>query len=418
MNLDFKRDMEFIGGSFNLKDIFTKNSSWDKFWLKNAPHMRWDIIWNVQKTIMCRDKWGYDLYTCAHCPDSYRKVPHTCKSRFCSSCGKIAADRWAEKSLNELLDVEYKHLFFTMPKELRSWFAFNRKEALNCLFTAVKDAILKFAHFRGFKPGIIQISHTFGARLNWNPHIHILLTAGGLCLKEESWKTGFYNCIVIKKFYRYNLLKSLAKLFKENKLTVPEQHKHIKTPYTFQSYLTQFHHKEWYVKFGRSLNEKKSNRALTYIARYTKRPVIAESKITNATDTHVTFEFDDRATGEKKTLALPIEVFFKRLIRHIPDFHFRVIRHVGIFANRVRTKALEKARSFLGQKIKQIKKVTWREKYKLTYGKDPLHCKICGLEMQLTEIKDVKTNVIKADLLEQHAKKKKKYHGQMFTGFT
>ncbi len=100
--------MEFISGNFNIKDIFTKNSAWEKFWLKNAPQMRWDIIWNVQKTIMCRDKWGYDLYTCAHCPDSYRKVPHTCKSRFCSSCGKIAADRWAEKSLNELLDVEYK----------------------------------------------------------------------------------------------------------------------------------------------------------------------------------------------------------------------------------------------------------------------------------------------------------------------
>ncbi len=387
-----------------------------KVLVKECPQMRWDIIWNVQKTVMCRDKWGYDLYTCAHCPDSYRKVPHTCKSRFCSSCGKIAADKWAQKSLSEILDVGYHHLYFTMPQELRSWFAYNRKEAMNCLFTAVKDALLKFAHSKGFKPGIIQISHTFGARLNWNPHIHILITAGGLSLNGKKWKKGSYNYHIIKRYYRYNLLTNLAKLFKQNKLAVPKEHKHIKTLATFQSYLTQFHRKEWYVKFGTALKEKGS-KDLTYMARYTKRPVIAESKIIDVSDTHVTFEFDDRATGEKKSLMLTIFTFIERLVRHIPDRHFRVIRHVGIFANRVRTKALETARLILGQTVKPIKNITWREKYKLTYGKDPLHCKICGIEMQLTEIKDVKANKIKAGLIEQHAFYLKQYHDLEFAGF-
>ncbi len=409
--------MELISGNFNIKDIFTKNSAWEKFWLKNSPHMRWDIIWNVTKTIMCRDKWGYDLYTCAHCPDSYRKVPHTCKSRFCSSCGKIAADKWAQNSLSEMLNVEYQHLYFTIPQELRLWFIYNRKESMNCLFKSVKNAILKYASNQGFTPGIILICHTFGARLNWNPHIHVLLSGGGLCLDGKKWKKGFYNCNVIKSFYKYNLLKSLAKLFENNELAVPEEHLHIKTLATFQSYLTQFHKKKWFVKFGTSLRDKGSN-ALTYIGRYTKRPVIAESKITNVTDTHVTFEFDDRATGERKTLTLSLFIFIRRLIRHIPDSHFRVIRHAGIFANRVRTKTLEKARTLLGQVIKPIAKLNWREKYKLTWGKDPLHCKICGLEMQLTEIKDVKANEIKAGLIEQHSFYLKQYHGLEFAAFT
>jgi hypothetical protein len=84
--------MEFVGGRISLREIFLCRKAWLVFWTANILRLRWAVVWNVTKMLLCRSGWGYKEYHCPLC--SYiRRVPQTCKSRFCSSCGKAATDR-------------------------------------------------------------------------------------------------------------------------------------------------------------------------------------------------------------------------------------------------------------------------------------------------------------------------------------
>ena len=196
--------MEMITGNISIKEIFLSREAWLTFWINNALKMRWGILWNVSKMLICRTGWGHKTYCCPDC-GTVRNVPHTCKSRFCSSCGKAHADRWSEGVLSHMLDVHYKHLYFTIPQEIRPWFLYNRKIMTDVLFTAVRTALLKYAEKRGFKPGIIMVSHTFGGAIGWNPHVHIIITAGGLSLDKKTWITeNIIPHLVIKPMYSKN----------------------------------------------------------------------------------------------------------------------------------------------------------------------------------------------------------------------
>ena len=394
--------MEMITGNISIKEIFLSREAWLTFWINNALKMRWGILWNVSKMLICRTGWGHKTYRCPDC-GTVKNVPHTCKSRFCSSCGKAHADRWSDDVLSHMLDVHYKHLFFTIPQEIRSWFLYNRKIMTDVLFTAVRIALLQYAEKRGFKPGIIMVSHTFGGAIGWNPHVHIIITAGGLSLDKKNWITE--NVIphkVIKPMYRYNFLTLMSEKFKEGKLIVPKKYAHIKTPKTLESWLTQFHKKNWFVGLGKTLRE--ADPKIKYIARYTRRPVIAESRIKNFDGKTVTFEYHDKALNEKMIKTYPVQLFIRELVQHIPDPNIRIIRNCGIFANRVKTELIEKARIALKQpKPKKQYRLSWREMIIKTFGIDPLACPKCGSEMLLTDWTIVKSSDVRIDVQTKHA---------------
>ena len=391
-----------ITGNISIKEIFLSQEAWIAFWINNALKLRWAILWNVTKMLRCRNGWGHQIYRCPEC-NSEKKVPHTCKSRFCSSCGKAHADRWSETALTHILDVEYKHLYFTIPQEIRIWFLYNRKVMTDVLFTAVKTALLKYAEKRGFKPGIIMVLHTFGAAIGWNTHVHIIITAGGLSLDKKTWiKENVIPHKVIKPMYRYNFLTLMSEKFKEGKLIVPKKYAHIKTPETLESWFTQFHKKNWFVGLGKTLRE--ADPKIKYVARYTRRPVIAESRIKNFDGKTVTFEYHDKALNEKMIKTYPVQLFIKELVQHIPDPNIRIIRNCGIFANRVKTELIKKARIALKQpKPKKHSRLPWREMIIKTFGIDPLACPKCGSEMLLTDWTIVKSSDVRIDVQTKHA---------------
>ena len=271
------------------------------------------------------------------------------------------------------------------------------------LFTAVKTALLKYAEKRGFKPGIIMVLHTFGAAIGWNTHVHIIITAGGLSLDKKTWiKENVIPHKVIKPMYRYNFLTLMSEKFKEGKLIVPKKYAHIKTPETLESWFTQFHKKNWFVGLGKTLRE--ADPKIKYVARYTRRPVIAESRIKNFDGKTVTFEYHDKALNEKMIKTYPVQLFIKELVQHIPDPNIRIIRNCGIFANRVKTELIKKARIALKQpKPKKHSRLSWREMIIKTFGIDPLACPKCGSEMLLTDWTIVKSSDVRIDVQTKHA---------------
>lgn len=290
--------MEMIGGAVSIRRIFLCRRAWLVFWAANILLLRWAIVWNVARMLLCRTGWGHKEYRCPRCKTT-RRVPHTCKSRFCSSCGKAAVDRWVETTLSSILDVPYQHLVFTIPQELRDWIRKNRNPALNALFRAVKDTLLLWTRQRGYRPGLILVLHTFGADLKWNSHIHVIITCGGLSRDETRWiENRFLPWQCLKPMVRYAFLEELKKLFKAGELKPPPAHKGIRSYESFNSYLTQFYKKEWYVHLGKSLES--ADFTVRYVGRYGKRPVIAESRITAFDGVSVTFEYRDRATKNKR----------------------------------------------------------------------------------------------------------------------
>lgn len=386
--------MEIIGGKVSIRQIFLCRRAWLVFWTANILRLRWAIVWNVARMLLCRTGWGHREYGCQRCGTT-RRVPHTCKSRFCSSCGKAAVDRWVETTLSDTLDVPYQHLVFTIPQELRDWIRMNRKPALNALFRAVKDSLLLWTKQRGYRPGLISVLHTFGADLKWNPHIHVIITCGGLSLDESRWiENHFIPHQCLKPMYRYAFLKELKKLFRAGELKPPPAHRHIRTDESFNSYLTQFYKKEWYVHLGKSLKD--ADFTIRYVGRYGKRPVLAESRITAFDGKTVTFRYKDRATGEDTSLGLPVQEFIARLVMHIPDQNFRVLRHAGLFANRVRREKIATARQRLGQTAKPAPtRIAWREMFRNTFGRAPLACPRCGDIMKLIGVTFVATSDIR-----------------------
>jgi len=124
-----------------------------------------------------------------------------------------------------------------------------------------------------------------------------------------------------------------------------------------------------------------------YIGRYTKRPVLAQTRIKHYDGQSVTFEYQDKTEKIHKITTLPVEEFISRLIRHIPDKHFRQIRYYGLYANCTRKDNLAKARTILKLTSgKHLEPLNWRQRQRQENGFDPLICCHCGNELQLTKI--------------------------------
>lgn len=198
---------------YTLKQILEEH--WEGFETRcaheNIP-LRPSILENVRKVRNCRnpDALGYHTYQCpTGCSDPVI-VPHSCKSRFCSSCGKVATDRWMEKSMADLLDVPYHHVVFTIPQELRNLFAWQRP-LLGVLFSSAKDTLLSICREKyGYVPGIVMVQHTFGSALNFNAHIHVLLTQGGLSVTRTRWvHNTFIPWDMLKARWKYHVVSRL-----------------------------------------------------------------------------------------------------------------------------------------------------------------------------------------------------------------
>lgn len=259
----------------------------------------------------------------------------------------------------------------------------------------------------GFTPGIVEALHTFGSTLEFHPHIHMLLSEGGLGdnanFDFSVWQErGFFPERVLKERFKYFLIKSLrgfaAKKAKEKIFNIPNEIKNLwqrKTGWRDFFKVTQALYRIiWYVYIG----EKLSNAHFTtrYIGRYAKRPCLSETKILyySFEEQIVEIAYHDKITKTEKQITLSADEFIKRLIRHIPEKNFRMIRYYGIYANRVRTEItkllLPQITALFG--IAKItyepgkRAETWRERIIESTGVDPLICPKCKIEMELISV--------------------------------
>jgi len=364
------------------------------------------IIAEIEKMLNCRnpEKMGYHKYACPDHPCEYIVVPHSCKSRFCSVCGALQTDKWMDKALKSFPDTPYYHITLTMPDYL--WYFFkeqHRRPLLKLIFSAGKEAILGwYEDNRKVIPAMCSALHTYGKKTNYNTHLHIIVSAGGLrkiknkinTIKNKNLKNKIKNKIIytdkktgnvwewkmvkiywpaLKKRWKAILLKKLSKYLDDN-------------------FTDMLKSKDWYLNVRQGFNN--VIMSIKYIGRYCQKPAMAETRITNYDGQFVTFYYDEKDKEynfkKREYITMPWEDFIYNLIQHIPLPNFRMVRSYGILSNRLKGKLLYIVHKLLGTEKNENKKTperrNWRMRQIEYIGEDPFICKICGKEMVLVEV--------------------------------
>ena len=342
-------------------------------------HPRPAVIENVDKMIHCGDpSRGGAMYGCSHC-GNLKFVPFRCKSRFCPSCGNKYNQLRSFHMSCKLVSCVHRHCVFTIPEELRIYFL-NDRSLLNLLFSSVRDVVLrmfsKMNKTENFTPGLICVLHTFGRDLKWNPHIHALISEGGAGNITPWRPIKHFDYTFLRNAFRKVLLEKMT-------LSIGPSFRKVKND------IYKNHADGFYVRAKPNLCT--PDITIKYISRYLGRPVIATSRIDKYDGENVTFHYTRHEDNKTIEECVPALAFIKRLIVHIPEKHFKMLRYYGIYAkHHKQEKKLRKCIS--PEKQKFLRSLhDWRNSILLTFGYDPLRCPDCGSSMSVLEVYHKKT---------------------------
>jgi len=336
----------------NRPDSRKLQSIFRTYWPSLKPlildRLRPSIISNVEAMIKCHNLYyGYLFYECNQC-DKYSISGISCHSRFCPSCNnKYRAARTLEMQ-KKLLYVKHRHFVFSIPKELRIYFRIHRN-LLNLLFKVVNDSFKmliqdsKKRKREQWTHGMISVMHTYGRDMKWNPHIHALVAERVYDHFNQYHKYDYFHFNRLRRIYQFKLLNMIGRYLKQadKKLYaefIPLSNDLVKKyPDGFYTYGPDI---DDYSEDGTAMSSKA---VAEYIARYASHPAIAESRIINIDyDKHeVTWIYDPHEDDNlpqhqkqgRQTITEHVFKFMLRLMIHIPDKGFHLIRYQGFYSN-------------------------------------------------------------------------------------
>ncbi|UOQ86668.1 IS91 family transposase [Gracilibacillus salinarum] len=353
--------------------LFDDHQHWETFKETYGDRIRPVVIKEVEKFRDCGDmKKGFKLFVCEGCHET-KHVPYRCKGRFCTTCAVGESEEWSRLLSEDVYQVNHRHVILTIDEDLRDIFLLHR-ELLKPLMDEGVRLIREFFEEKSkVTPGIIAGLHTFGSTLNFNPHVHMLVTMGGIT-KRGAWKVYDYIPYTrLRKQWQTVVLKMIRAYLS------PKEKKKV------QGRLQKAYRANgdgFYVYAPK--NRGNVTEQLRYIGRYMRRPAIGLNRIVAYDGDFVTFTYMDKKTGEEETETMMVEEFIKCLIRHIPDEQFKVIRHYGIYSRRSKSicrKLIEKWQERVNRILLKVKKTlrrqTWRERVIASGGKDPMVCRHC-----------------------------------------
>jgi hypothetical protein len=332
----------------------------DAFLAKYGSHLTAEQRRAMVDLSLCRTAaLGGHIERCADC--GYERIAYnSCRNRHCPKCQALARARWLEREAEFLLPVEYHHVVFTLPQEIAELALANREVLYDALFHAASATLRDLAadpKWLGAQIGVLMVLHTWGQNLHHHPHVHAVVTGGGLSCNAQGivdqvpkWRCcrpGFFLPVrVLSRVFRGKYLELLRIAFDQGKLTFPARLAHLANAQAFTCWLTRLYRKDWVVyakpPFGGP------ERVLKYLARYTHRVAISNHRLLSLEDGQISFRYKDYADDQRhKTMTLSAEEFLRRLLTHVLPKGFVKIRHYGLLANRYRAEKLQPARRLL-----------------------------------------------------------------------
>ena len=326
---------------------------------------------------------------CAHTDIAY----NSCRNRHCPKCQGTAARAWLAERGAELLPVPYYHLVFTLPAAIAD-IAYQNKAAIYAiLFRAAAETLMTIAadpKHLGARIGVISVLHTWGSALTHHPHIHMIVPGGGVSLDGQRWvscRPGFFLPVrVLSRLFRRLFLEQLMAAHRAGRLQFFGAHAPLAAREAFSAFLTPLRTTEWVVYAKRPFGGPEA--VLAYLARYTHRVAISNSRLIALNETSVTFKWKDyRIDGNDryKTMTLDAHEFIRRFLIHVLPSGFHRIRHYGLFASGVRAHNIAHARELLAAPAPQKELPPANDDNKAELTSPSRSCPCCGGRMIVIE---------------------------------
>jgi len=283
---------------------------------------------------------GGHLDRCLDCGFE-RPAYNSCRNRHCPKCQALAQERWIAARMDRVLPVGHFHIVFTLPSELYPLVAFRREETLSVLMRTAAETLAELGRTKlGVTLGITEVLHTWNRELGFHPHVHCVVTAGGLRLDSEGWSAKekfLFHVKLLGALFRGKMMAAIRRLHRSHTFDGFDA---FRDPQGFEQLMTRLAKHRWVVYSKAPFAS--SRHVFEYLGRYTHRVGIANSRLLAFEDGHVTF-----ATKEGRTKTLSGIDFLRRFVAHILPPGFVKIRHYGLYAGANVHTRLEHAHALL-----------------------------------------------------------------------
>ena len=276
---------------------------------------------------------------------------NSCRNRHCPKCQSLRQAKWLEERTRQLLPTHYFHLVVTLPHELNPMALLNKELLYNLLFQAVSQALLQLAlsyeRLRA-QVGFTAVLHTWDQDLYFHPHLHIVVTGGGLSAQGHKWVPSKNSFLVpvkaLSKIIRAKFIEALDNAYRQGKLK--GEIDCLKSLPNFKRFTRKLRRKKWVVYSKRPFDG--SQHVYHYISRYTQRVAISNQRLVSLSEDTLTFRArDNKNPGQHRLVTITPQEFIRRFLLHILPPRFVKIRHYGLMASCKAKTKLEIARALI-----------------------------------------------------------------------
>jgi hypothetical protein len=312
--------------------------------------------------------------SCGHEHPAY----NSCRNRHCPKCQALAQEKWIAARSERLLPVKHFHVVFTLPSQLRLLARHHARELYNALFAAASATLNDLGRSRlGTRIGMTMVLHTWTRELRYHPHVHAIVTAGGLDDDDSRWIPSspkyLFPVKVMGALFRGKMMAQLRALHRADSLKPLFS---LEEPANFERLMATLASKSWVVFAKKPFRE--ARHVMAYLGRYTHRVAIANSRLVDVSDDVVTF----RTKSGKTVSVTPVE-FLRRFTRHVLPDGFHKIRHYGLYGSAQKGGRLETSRRILDNDEKTPlsddgAQDDWAQQLQSLTGRDVSRCPVCG----------------------------------------
>jgi hypothetical protein len=366
-------------------DIFRLYGSWyrDNHKLSSAQSKVMNRIEQCRTAAL-----GGHVDTCDRC--EYTRISYnSCRDRHCPKCQSLKQAEWIERRVERLLPVPYFHTVFTLPEQVNPLALYNKKLLYDLLFQTASQTLKTIAadpEHLGAKIGFTAVLHSWGQNLLFHPHLHCVVTGGGLSESETRWiksRPKFLLPVrVLAKLFRKKFVAALKKARKQGKLDFSGLASSLADPRVWNQLIRDLKAKDWVVYSKEPFGG--PEQVFRYLGRYTHRVAISNYRLLSLEDNRVTFTYKDyKDNNKQKEMTIEADEFIRRFLLHVLPKGYIRIRHYGLLSGASIKAGFEKATCLLTtdepekNPLQLQLKTPWWEKLKKLTGFDAMVCPQC-----------------------------------------